>query len=408
MKKIQMALLISSVLLFCSLPAMLRSKKTYSYKNIPKTNFILLRVNLTKMKACTSEGCFPFKIPGETIAPNFRMQYRVFNSYEITAAESNKTVLWDIKKRTAIPAPLPWGKNKWKEYSVRARFILKNGTTIGDFMETGARNLIYIASNRFRNKYLYNANRYWAGSNHLFQANGSYVFVHAPGTGKNPTAPFSNHVRGFPHTIFYSKSLYGRPQALIKRPALIRLGYFNNGKHIGFMKLGKYKWKKFRHILFEVVNIKTKKARVVGRFFENFSKKKTMWEPRVIYFATMPYVIFESKAAIFNPSGFPNWKRTYNIINIESGKKTPLKLNGYQLTWAIDQHPALYDEVIYSKYIVCHKVTKKGMYFKVLEIPTMKEKMKVYLKKPKGVDEFYLPGIFKDVKHAHYIDHVSQ
>jgi len=380
---------------------------TYTASNLPKTNFILLRVNMTTMMACTTDGCFPIKLPGETIAPNYRLQYRLFNSYEITANASDKVILWDISKKSVTPVPLPWGKKKWKDYSVRARFILNDGTTIGDFMENGRKNLIYIANKKKKNKKLYQVNKYRASSNHLFQRDGSYIFVNAPGTGRTPTAPFANHVKGYYHTIFYGKSLNAKPQKICKRTALIRLGYFNNGKHIGFMRLGKYKWEKHRTIILETVTVKTKKSRIVSSLYENFKNKKTMWEPRVIYFNTLPYVIFETKPGVWSTSSPYHWVRNYKLINVETGKSIVIPLNGYQLTWAIDQHPALYDEVIYSKYIVLHKIKKTGADFKVLRIPDMKEVMKFSLKKPE-VERFPYSSIFDTVLHGNYIDYITE
>jgi|GEM_PF-4603639 len=382
MKKFTVCLLI----IFIAVPMLLTAQKlpVVTEKTLPKTDFLIVTVNNTTNFICTADFTAKLKIPADIIVKNYLNQYRLFKGFGTTVSDVDNYYFWDIDKNIFKEVSIPKGYGKWQEYSTGLKFMLKDGTVIAEHMLSDKKNTVFIKTKKKKNHRLHQFRKYTGANDFQFQTDGSYIFVDAPGTMKSLTAPFSNQVKGYPHTIYYGKSINAKPKKVVSVPALLSLRWFNNGKSISYIRLGKYKWGEYRNLIFEVVDLKTGKTRQIGQYLDDLKKDRTKDTPIVYGFTDNPYLIFESHKYTQKPDG--DAIRHFSIYNVETGKTTPLLLpDDFQMVSSLTRNRTINDQYINSPHIVVGKKDGKRMKLRVLTVPNLETVMETSI----SIEDYY-------------------
>lgn len=375
--------------------------ENYSPTNLPQTNFILLGINQTTYKVCAQDGCKPVELPGHMVTQNFPGQYIVYNGWGQTRSDSEKSYLWDVKKRSIKQLSQPEGIKKWLEYSTAATYVLNDGSVIGEFMYSAKRNDAYIRQPGKATRKLSQFSRFRGSHDFLFTPDGSYIFRDAPGTMKEPTAPFTNQVKGYPQTIYYGKTPFSKPTKLITRPGFMSLARFNKGRHISYYILGNYKKREYRELVLEITDIKTGKSKQLHRYIDKLGKVTADYDsPAVFNFVNAPYLIYEA-----GPASQNNDVQHWYLHNIETDKKTRLQLpEGYHLLSTVNKQRIMNDQFLNSNHIVAGKWANKKLRLQVLTIPDLKP---VFATETDLSDfsDYSLPMLFHGLLKAEYVVH---
>lgn len=382
----------------------------YTPEKIPDKNFLLVAVNQTNYFLCTQAGCGQFKIPGHMITQNFTGQYTVHSGYGQTIADSPESYLWNVKEKNLKKLQTPSGIKKWLEYSYNSSYVLNDETVIGEYMYSSKRNDVYIKQKGRKTRLLGQFRRFKGSHDFMYLPDGRFIFRDAPGTMKQPTAPFSNYVKGYPQTIYYGNSLSAKPKKVITRPAFMSLAWFNNGRHLSYWVLGKYRRKEYRNLILEVTDLKTKKSKQLHTYRDELGQKYANYDTPIVYNSeNSPYLIYEAQPFTSDDSDTLNAERFWYIHNIETGKKEKLKLpEGFKLVSTMNRVRIMNDQYLHSDHIVLAKrAEKNNLIVRVVTIPDLKPVFQVKTDIAASYTDINDASLFQNLFKAEYIVHSS-